>query len=93
MHLTYAVVHTPAGWSVFEDGLVVHSFEDKAEAAEVGHLLTMGAKAAGGSAKLLVQSDCGRLEPWDLDHALNRLDVIFADSRRRAAPASAQDAG
>lgn len=81
--LTYAVVHTPRGWTLFEDGLPIETRDEKPDVVEVGHLMTLAVKAAGGKAKLLVQDRTGRLEAWDLDHAHQQLAAIFQESGGR----------
>ena len=93
MPVTYTVVRSGDGWTVLEDGEAIERRSYKPDAVEVGQLLTVASRAAGGTATLVVQDGAGRLETWNLDQVDRALERIFvgdptAGVRSSAGPAS-----
>ena len=69
MDLRYTIEQDADGWGVFEGGSRVSLSPDRARALETARLLALGAKAAGGDAKLFIRSTHGRVLMPDHDAA------------------------
>jgi hypothetical protein len=73
MHVNYVVARSAEGWSVFEDGLPLVTVRAHRDALEMGCLLTLAIKAAGGKAGLFLRQEDGALAICDSDADLSRL--------------------
>ena len=87
MAINYVVARSAEGWSVFEEGQAVITAASPREAIEMGQLLALAARAAGGKASLFVKRDDGALESCEGDWGPSpRFDITAPPALDNEAP-------